>query len=126
MAFFTEKGLDLNAFKLHRIGPVVFYEHIYYFREAFLGTPLTVSLEMTGLAEDGRFFEFKHDFYDPEGNNLAHCEMMGAFIDMHTRKLTGLPDELLNMLNAVERPADFRVLTRDDTRKNAKAPKKRA
>jgi acyl-CoA thioester hydrolase len=126
MAFFTENGLSLEALETFGLGPVVFYEHIYYFREAFLGTPLSVTLKLAGLADDGRFFEFHHDFYHEDGTHLAHCEMMGAWIDMETRKLTGLPGELLQKLNAVERPADFRVLTKEDTRKNAKLPRNRA
>jgi acyl-CoA thioester hydrolase len=123
MGFFTDLGLSLSALQELAIGPVVFYEHIYYFREALLGTTITVSLELTGLAADGRFFEFHHDFYDRDGKHLAHCEMMGAWIGMQSRKLTSLAPELLQKLEAVERPEHFRILTKEDTRKYSKKPK---
>lgn len=123
MGFLTGLGLSHKHMVAHGLGPVVFYEHIYYFREVFPGPPIRVSLQLAGLAEDGRFFEFHHDFYDQKGTHMAHCEMMGAWIDLGTRKLTGLPEALLLKFNEVERPGHFRVLTREDTRKYAKQPK---
>jgi acyl-CoA thioester hydrolase len=123
MAFFIENGLSLSTLEAFGVGPVVFYEHVYYFREALLGVPVTVTLELAGLAADGRFFEFHHNFYDGNGTHLAHCEMMGAWIDLKTRKLASLAPELLQRLEGVERSPNFRVLTKEDTRKNSKEPK---
>jgi acyl-CoA thioester hydrolase len=48
--------------------------------------------------------------------------MMGAWMDLNTRKLIALPDEIHQLLDAVERPEDFKVLTKEDTRKFAKTP----
>ena len=109
-------------FAIHNIGPVVFYEHIYYFKEVFSDNPVRVSLELGGLSEDGMFFKFFHNYYDHKGQNFAHCEMMGGWIDLKTRKLTGLPDVMLNSLNDVVRAQDFKILTREDTRQYAKKP----
>ena len=89
----------------------------------FSGRPVQVSLELSGLSEDGMFFEFSHNFYDYKGKNFAHCEMMGAWIDLKTRKLISLPKEFYSLLDQVERPDNFRVLTKEDTRKFAKKPK---
>jgi len=123
LGFFEKIGMPLSNLVKYQLGPVVFYEHIYYFREILPGTPVRVSLEMMGLAEDGRFFEFHHDFYDPAGTHMAHGEMLGAWIDLSTRKLTGLPPELLKLFDTVDRPPGFRVLTKEDTRRFAKHPK---
>lgn len=123
MSFLTENGFDQKMLATHNIGPVVFYEHIYYFKEVFAGKPIQVSLELSGLSEDGMFFEFTHNYYDHKGKNFAHSEMMGAWIDLKTRKLISLPKEFYSLLNSVERPDNFRVLTKDDTRKFAKVPK---
>jgi acyl-CoA thioester hydrolase len=49
--------------------------------------------------------------------------MMGAWIDLKTRKLASLAPELLQRLEGVERSPNFRVLTKEDTRKNSKEPK---
>lgn len=122
MAFLWEFGFDQKILQEQQIGPVVFYEHMYYFKEVFPGKPLRVSLEVAGLSKDGMFFEFRHNFYDSEGKNVAHCEMMGAWISLKTRGLTGLSKDLLKAWDAVEKPEDFRVLTKEDTRRYAKVP----
>lgn len=122
MAFLLEHGFGQQTLQKEQIGPVVFYEHMYYFREIFAGRPIRVSLEVKGMSEDGMFFEFHHNFYDESGRHMAHCEMMGAWIDLRTRKLTSLADELLERFGAMEKAEGFRWLTREDTRKHVKRP----
>lgn len=123
MAFLMEMGFDQRALATYNIGPVVFYEHIYYFKEVFLGKPVSVSMEVMGLSEDGKFFEFHHNFYNHKGENFARGEMMGSWIDLKTRKLTGLIDDFLKRFEDVEKGEGFRILTKEDTRKFAKKPK---
>lgn len=123
MAFLWDMGLNQKNLAIHQIGPVAFYEHIYYFKEVFPGRPVSVSLEVMGMSEDGKFFEFHHNFYDSKGRNVAHCEMMGAWISLKSRSLTGLPEQLLQTFQAVEKSENFKTLTKEDTRKFAKAPK---
>ncbi|MFS4454576.1 acyl-CoA thioesterase [Maribacter sp. 2304DJ31-5] len=123
MAYLMRLGFDHNTMAHHNIGPVVFYEHMYYFKEAFPGRPIQVSMEVMGMSEDGKFFEFHHNFYNHKGENLAHCEMMGAWMDLKTRKLTSLTGEFLEAFNKAEKGAGFKVLTKEDTRKFAKIPK---
>ncbi|MBQ4913168.1 thioesterase family protein [Maribacter sp. MMG018] len=123
MSFLMEIGVDHRSLAQHQIGPVVFYEHMYYFKEAFPGKPVKVSMEIMGMSEDGKFFEFHHNFYNHKGENFAHCEMMGAWIDLKTRKLIALPDDFMKMFESVEKGTGFRVLTKEDTRKFSKTPK---
>lgn len=122
MSFLVENGFDQRLLAKTNIGPVVFYEHIYYFKEVFSGKPVKVSLEFMGMSEDGMFFEFHHNYYDHKGRNIAHCEIMGAWIDLKTRKLIGLSKNVIQLFDKVERAEGFRVLTKEDTRKNAKTP----
>lgn len=122
MTFLWEMGLDQRLLEEHQIGPVVFFEHMYYFKEVFPGRPIRVSLEVAGMSEDGKFFEFHHNFYDSKGKNVAHCEMMGAWMSLKTRSLISLPQQLLQIFDKVERPKRFRILTKKDTRKYAKVP----
>lgn len=122
MSFLTDCGFDHRMLGKHSIGPVVFYEHIYYFKEVFAGKPIKVSLELAGLSEDGMFFEFRHNYYDHKGKNFAHCEIMGAWIDLKDRKLIPLPNELFGFFENVHKPHDFKVLTKEDTRKYKKYP----
>jgi len=123
MSFLMELGFDQKTLALHNIGPVVFYEHIYYFKEIFPGRPIRVSMEIMGLSEDAKFFEFHHNFYDHKGENFAHCEMMGAWMHLKSRNLTGLDAIFLKRFEDVKKADGFRVLTKEDTRKFAKSPK---
>ncbi len=123
MSFFLELGFDHKTMAVHEIGPVGFYEHVYYFKEAFLGDSIQVSLEIKGMSEDAKFFEFHHNLYNQKGENIARCEMMGAWIDLKTRKLTGLTNQLLRTFSGVEKAEGFRVLTKKDTRKFSRVPK---
>ena len=123
MAFLMENGFGQHEMAKHNIGPVVFYEHMYYFKEVFAGKPVKVTLQLKGLSEDGMYFEFIHNFYDHKGRNFASCEMMGAWIDLKERKLIGLPEALFVNLSSLSKTEDFRVLTKEDTRKFGKKPK---
>ncbi|WP_369998716.1 acyl-CoA thioesterase [Winogradskyella sp.] len=123
MTFLAENGFTMPEIKKHNVGPVVFYEHMHYFKESFLGAPITVTLEVSGLSEDGMLFMFEHNFYDAKGNNLAFCEMQGGWIDLKERKLTVLPDSLLRLLDKLPKAESFKVLTKADTRKFGVRPK---
>lgn len=123
MAFMMEAGMNQKSLAKHNLGPVAFYEHMYYFREFFPGQPVYVSLQLKGLSEDGMYFEFLHNFYDKDGRNCARCEMMGGWIDLMSRKLTGLPKEFFEKFDALEKTDDFRILTKENTRKYSQRPK---
>ncbi len=123
MSFFTEQGLDIDAMERLGLGPIVFYEHIYYFNEALLGAPVNVSLEVIGHSEDGRFVMFEHNFYSMEGKNFAHGEMMFSWIDMQTRKLGKVPHNLLQLIESFPKSKEFKILTKEDTRKYGKTPR---
>ncbi len=123
MAFLMEMGFDQKTLAKYNMGPVAFYEHIYYFKEVFLGQQITVSMEIMGLSEDGKFFEFHHDFYNAKGENFAHGEMMGSWIDLKTRKLTGLDAIFLKRFEDIQKANGYRILTKEDTRRFVKIPK---
>ena len=123
MAFLIQNGFTHEALISHNLGPIVFYEHIYYFKEIMPEDQVTVSIALKGLSKDGRFFQFEHNFYNQNGKNCARAEMMGSWIDMKSRKLTGLPDEMLQSIEAMDKTADFKVLTKEDTRKHQQVPK---
>lgn len=122
MAYLAEAGFGQKALALHTLGPVAFYEHMYFFKEVFPGKPIKVSLQFEGMSEDGQFFEFHHNFYDSYGKNIARCEMMGGWIDLTQRKLTPLPPPLLEALKKLPKSPTFKVLTKADTRKFGRTP----
>ncbi len=122
MSFFDNYGFSMTEITKLNLGPVVFYEHMYYFKESFLGTPITVTIEVDGLSKDGMFFQFSHNFYNDKGIHLAHCEMLGAWIDLKERRLTALPDALLAKAHQFPQSEIYKTLTKDDTRKYGKKP----
>jgi len=123
MSYFSEHGF--NQKKLHdlNLGPVALYEHMFYFREVMPGSIVSVKLELSGISKEATFFAFRHDFYDQNGKNLARCEMLGAFIDLGSRKLTVPPKEVLDFLDDCPKSLDFREITKEDTRKFGQVPK---
>jgi len=123
MSFMGQVGFGHQQMARHDLGPVVLYEHMYYFKEVFPGKPIRVSLELKGVSEDGMFFQFYHNFYNAKGQNIARGDMMGAFINLTERKLTGLPQELFQNLNKINKTEDFVTLTKEDTRKHGQLPK---
>ncbi len=123
LSYLMEKGFGQRNMIKHNIGPVVFYEHMYYFKEIFPGDPIRVSLELKGISDGGMYFEFQHNFYNSEGINLARCNMMGGWIDLKTRKLKDLPEDLFSALNDLHKTENFKLLTKADTRKFKQIPK---
>ncbi len=117
MAFLMEHGFSLKQLSTFNLGPVVFYEHIYYFKEAFIGMPILVSLEVDGLSDDGAFYKFHHNFYTKSGKNIAFCEMLGSWINLQTRKITPLPKSLLDLAHAFPKTKSYKTLTKAATRK---------
>lgn len=122
MSFFTENNIGIDEMKSFGVGPIVFYEHIYYFKEVLLDQPITVGLDVAGYSEDGRFLMFNHNFYDTDGNNLAHAEMLFSWIDLKTRKLAQIPEGLMRKIKTFPKSKDFKILTPEDTRKHGKRP----
>ena len=122
MSFLTEYGLDQKMLKKHKLGPVVFNEHIHFFKESVQGR-IRVSFELGGASVDGMFFRFIHNFYDMNGHNMAYGEMKGGWMDLESRKLTSLPDEMLSRFSNAPKSDDFQVLTKNDMRVSGISPK---
>lgn len=123
MSFFTDQGLNLDNMLKYGLGPVVFYEHIHFFKEVLQDDHITVSLEIAGHSKDGRFIKIEHNFYNSEGKNMAFSEMLFSWIDSKTRTLGVIPDELLKKIESFPRSESFEYMTKEDTRKYGRKPK---
>lgn len=126
MAYLMSHGFGHKDMIKLNIGPVIFHEHIHYFREVSPGQSIMVTLQLKGLSKDGMFFEFEHNIYAEDGTHHIYTELMGGFIDLGTRKLTALPEGLINsVFDDLERTEDFKWLTSEDTRKHQIRPQNR-
>ena len=58
VSFFSLIKLNKDVFEKLRIGPVLFYEHIHYYKEILMEVEFRIDVEINGYSEDGRFFSF--------------------------------------------------------------------
>jgi len=122
MAYLNHIGLTHKDLHKQAIGPIVFNEALFYFKEVLPDETIRVSFELDGSSEDGIFFSFVHNFYNEKGQNVARCEMMGAWMNLLTRKLTPLPQDFLNRFEETHKTTTFKILTAADTRKHGRSP----
>lgn len=122
MAFFNAQDLDLNTMNSYGLGPIVLYEHIYYFKEIHLNDTITVSLEVSGMTRDGRFMIIHHNFYNSDGQNLARGEMFFSWLNLKTRKLGTVSEKLLEKMMHFPRSKTFRFLEKEDIKKYHEKP----
>jgi acyl-CoA thioester hydrolase len=123
MAFLLSLGLTNQKLLEMMIGPIVFNERFFYFKEALPGQIIRVSTAIAGLSKEGTFFEFEHNFYDEKGINIGRCEMIGGWMNLNSRKLTPLSADILTRLDASNKTANYKEITSKDTRKWNKIPK---
>jgi acyl-CoA thioester hydrolase len=123
MTFLTDCGLSLDVINNLGLGPIVFYEHVYYFKEVRLNDTIRVSLEVTGHSKDGRFIKIEHNFYNEEGKNLACAEMLFSWMNLKTRKLGKVPEFLLHKIKNFPRSKHFKYLTKEDLKGSIIIPK---
>ena len=122
MTFLTENNLGLDVMLENSLGPITLYEHTHYFKEIKPRETIKVSLEVSGHSDDGRFILFTHNFYNSEGKNLAYAEVLFSWIDIKTRKLGNVSKELLEKIQSFPKSKNFKILTKEDTRKYGRKP----
>ena len=82
-----------------------------------------IDLEINGYSEDGRFFSLFQNFYDNNGNHLAHLDLAFGLINTDTRKLTSMPEASFEIFKNYSKSDSFKILTKEDMRKHGKFPK---
>ena len=123
MKFLKNIGLSHSKLMQLCIGPVVFNEHLFYFKEILPDEKIRVSFELAALSKDGTFFEFEHNYYNDKGENLARSEMSGGWINLKSRKLTSLPKDILKKFQISNKTSSFKEITSKDTRRWNREPK---
>lgn len=110
MMFFAESGFEMKAFAERRLGPVIARDEIAYFREVGLLQPITVTLQLAGLAADGSRFLMRNEILGPTGRLCARIDSTGGWLDLATRRLVAAPTDLLAALATLARSEDFAEL----------------
>ncbi len=110
MMFFAEQGFSLREFERRRVGPVVLRDEIDYFKEVRLLESFEVTLSIAALSGDGSHFRLRNEFWRADGQRAATVTSRGGWLDLERRRLVVAPDELLTVLEAMPRTADFEVI----------------
>lgn len=110
MSFFKAHGFPVSEFAKRRIGPVVRRDELEYHREIGLLDPLTVTLELAGLAPDGSRFRLRNEILTAGGKLAARITSEGGWLDLAKRRLIAPPDDLLDALHAMPQATEFERL----------------
>jgi acyl-CoA thioester hydrolase len=110
MSYFKERGFPVSEFAKRRLGPVVRRDEIEYFREIGLLDPITVTLELAGLAPDGSRFRLRNEILTGEGKLAARVTSEGGWLDLAKRRLIAPPEDLFEALSAMPPAVEFERL----------------
>jgi len=110
MSFFKQHGFPVTEFAKRRIGPVVRRDELEYFREVALLEPITVTLEIAGMAPDGSRFRLRNEVLNGDGKLAARITSEGGWLDLAKRRLIVPPADLLEALSAMPQAVEFERL----------------
>jgi acyl-CoA thioester hydrolase len=110
MSFFKQHGFPVTEFAKRRIGPVVRRDELEYHREIALLEPITVTLQLAGMAPDGSRFRLRNEILNGDGKLAARITSEGGWLDLAKRKLIAPPGDLLAALSAMPPAAEFETL----------------
>ena len=110
MSFFKQHGFPVSEFAKRQIGPVVRRDELEYYREIGLLEPITVTLEIAGMAPDGSRFRLRNEILTESGKRAARITSEGGWLDLAKRKLIAPPADLLEALSAMPQATEFERL----------------
>ncbi len=110
MAFFKQHGFPVSEFAKRRIGPVLRRDELEYHCEVGLLEPITVTLALAGMADDGSRFRLMNEIQKEGGRLAARIRCEGGWMDLVARKLIAPPDDLREALAAMPHTAEFERL----------------
>jgi len=110
MSFFSQHGFPVTEFAKRRIGPVLRRDEVEYHREIGLFEPITVTLEIAGMAPDGSRYRLVNRILKADGALAARVRCEGGWMDLVGRKLIAPPEDLLAALSAMPSAAEFESL----------------
>jgi len=110
MGFFKQHGFPVTEFAKRRIGPVLRRDELEYHREVGLHEPITVTLTLAGMADDGSRFRLVNEVLKEDGALAARVRCEGGWMDLAARRLIAPPEDLRAALAAMPHAAGFERL----------------
>jgi len=121
MAFMYANGLRMATLVHWGLGPVILHEEFSFYKEITADQFVYVSVELTGMSEDGSIFAFTHKFYTPEGTHRATSRVVGVWIDSMLRKITIPSEDILDAF-AKYKTDQMEILTMEDIKNLSSKP----
>ena len=110
MMFFQANGFAMQEFEKQRFGPVVRRDELEYFRELRLLDPVTVTVTLAGMSDDGSQFRLRSEYLRGDGKLAATVTSTGGWLDLEARRLTAPPEEIVRAFRTLVRTDDFATL----------------
>jgi len=100
-------GIDLVKLGKQSIAPVLFREESIFMHEIIMDDTITINVKLKRTRQDASRWTFYHEIFNTKGTLSATVTVDGAWLDLKKRKLTKLPDALLQSFLNISRTDDF-------------------
>lgn len=107
LSFFDENGYPFGKFAQHQLGPVLFREETIFLKEVGMNETITVTMQLAASRKDGSRWRIVHTIFKKNGETAATITVDGAWIDLVRRKLIAPPQELLEVVDKLERTENY-------------------
>ena len=107
MLFFNQNGFTMSRFASEKFGPVIVRDELVYRRELRLMEDFRVDFEAAGLSQDGVRFHVRNTFRNSANEISAVVTSEGVWFDLERRKPRIPPQDLHNLMRALQRTNDF-------------------
>jgi len=105
--YLFEWGFGAEQFAQHGVGPVIFREETWFFKEVGGDDSFTVTFVLAGATPDGARFRMRHNILLADGRRAAAIELDGGWLDLSRRRLTVPPEGLGRAVLALAHTDDF-------------------
>lgn len=114
ISFLRDYGITMENLAEYGIGPAVLHEEFSFFREAYEGEEIFITIAIGGMSEDGMIFNFNQNLYRADGTHLCSSDLIGVWFSMKNRKMTIPPLEMTNKIKKSFEGKEVNVLTKMD------------
>ena len=107
LKLFEQIGFNERCIREQHQGVAALEQHLHYFEEVFVSTPLLIRSGITGMGR--KSLRFVHEMFRLEPERLvARCEITAVCFDLEIRKSCPLPDAIRNSVQDVFTPLKLR------------------
>lgn len=103
----SQIGLSVNECAKYGIAPILFREETIFHREIKMDEEIYVAVEMTKHNKGNNRFSITHFVYKADGTKSATVNVDGAWFNLQTRKLTALPNNVVELTNKIPKNEHF-------------------